>query len=242
MARQARLDERAAILQAQIERERRTRSLIIAGFAVLIIGGGLTLYFLTNPPNFGTSATQTTFHDTSYAVPDEGRNHVAVGTRVDYKHLPPSSGPHYPSPDAPKPASTYVDPIRPEYFVHDLEHGAIVLVYRCGGAGPSPAPGASSTTQPSPSPEPSPSPSPSASPSSTECSDINSRLFSIFGKLPKEPETNEVKFMSTPFPDMQPKFALLAWDRELDLATLDENTIIGFYHKYVDRGPEMAPI
>jgi hypothetical protein len=209
LARQERLDERAAILRSQIDRERRTRNLIIAGFAVLIIGGGLTLYFLTNPPSLFSSNQQTSFHDTSVNVPDEGRQHVAAGTKVNYKHLPPSSGSHYPTPDAPKPANTYTEQIAPEYFVHDLEHGAIVLVYRCDA---------------------------------TECPQINTRIFNIFGKLPKEPVTHEVKFMSTPFPNMQPKYALLAWNRELDMTALDENTIIGFYNKYVDKGPEQAPI
>jgi hypothetical protein len=164
--------------------------------------------------------------------------------------MPPSSGAHYAAPDAPKPANTYTEQIAPEFFVHDLEHGAIVLVYRCGGAGPSAAPSASASAQPSaspaaspePSPSPSPAPSPVASPSSAECSAINTTIFNIFGKLTKEPANHQVKFMSTPFPNMVPKFALLAWDRELDMTKLDENTVIGFYNKYIDKGPEMAPI
>jgi hypothetical protein len=54
--------------------------------------------------------------------------HVPVGTHVDYDSNPPSSGPHYPIWAAFQAFST---PVQREYYVHDLEHGAVVLLYKC---------------------------------------------------------------------------------------------------------------
>jgi hypothetical protein len=54
--------------------------------------------------------------------------HVPVGTPVDYNSNPPSSGPHFPIwADFRK----YDKPVPRGYLVHSLEHGAIVLSYRC---------------------------------------------------------------------------------------------------------------
>lgn len=61
-------------------------------------------------------------------VPNEGNIHVPVGTQISYKHNPPASGSHYPTP---APYRLYPDPVLPGYWVHDLEHGAVVLLYKC---------------------------------------------------------------------------------------------------------------
>ncbi len=61
------------------------------------------------------------------AVPNEGFDHVAVGVAIRYRSHPPSSGPHYPTP---APPGVYPQGLAPGFWVHDLEHGYIVLVYR----------------------------------------------------------------------------------------------------------------
>jgi hypothetical protein len=55
-------------------------------------------------------------------------SHVAIGTHVQYDSNPPSSGPHYPIWAA---YQVWDTPVQREYYVHDLEHGAIVLLYKC---------------------------------------------------------------------------------------------------------------
>ncbi len=61
------------------------------------------------------------------AVPDEGNAHVADGEAISYQTYPPATGTHY---------STTADygfsdaEIAEGYFVHSLEHGAIVLYYK----------------------------------------------------------------------------------------------------------------
>lgn len=59
------------------------------------------------------------------------KQHVQVGERVDYAHVPPSSGKHYSNPvsfDA-RPFFTLKDMPPVENLVHNLEHGYTVLWY-----------------------------------------------------------------------------------------------------------------
>ena len=64
--------------------------------------------------------------------PIEGATHVAICSYVEYHTLPPSSGDHYPVWAA---YMTYDQPVPEGYWVHNLEHGSIVLSYNCGEAG-----------------------------------------------------------------------------------------------------------
>jgi hypothetical protein len=54
--------------------------------------------------------------------------HVPIGSHIDWSSNPPSSGPHYPIWAAYK---EYKTPVDLGYLVHDLEHGAILFLYRC---------------------------------------------------------------------------------------------------------------
>lgn len=58
--------------------------------------------------------------------------HVATGTDIQWDSNPPSSGSHYPEWAAYGVAASVVP--RGNY-VHDLEHGAVVLLYNCGDTG-----------------------------------------------------------------------------------------------------------
>ena len=63
-----------------------------------------------------------------------GNTHVAVGTVVKYTYCPPASGHHYfASGQGPIPARPYGpnDSVIPEGWVHNLEHGGLVLLYSC---------------------------------------------------------------------------------------------------------------
>jgi hypothetical protein len=59
-------------------------------------------------------------------------SHVPIGTAVQWDSNPPSSGPHYPIWAA---YQAYTSPVPRGYYVHDLEHGAIVFLYNCPGDG-----------------------------------------------------------------------------------------------------------
>jgi hypothetical protein len=62
----------------------------------------------------------------------EGYTHVPVCSYVDYLTKPPSSGNHYPLWAA---FQTYASAIPEGFWVHDLEHGAIVFSYDCPDEG-----------------------------------------------------------------------------------------------------------
>lgn len=131
LAQQSRLDERAEIIRRRAEIETRNRNIVIAVFVVLIVGGGGILFFLTNPPSFMQAPpVASNFHTAAFSVPDEGHTHVQNGTALVPKHQPPSSGNHY---GTPLPAGAYATEQQAGNWIHSLEHGYIVLVYRCSG-------------------------------------------------------------------------------------------------------------
>ena len=55
--------------------------------------------------------------------------HVPFDSSIHYQYEPPSSGPHYPSPKAWGVYGVYDDPVPPGYWVHNLEHGGIAVLY-----------------------------------------------------------------------------------------------------------------
>ncbi len=61
-------------------------------------------------------------------VKDLGRNHIQIGTKVDYNSNPPTSGPHYPDWIR---AGVYDGPKDDRNLVHSLEHGYIEIHYNC---------------------------------------------------------------------------------------------------------------
>jgi hypothetical protein len=60
--------------------------------------------------------------------------HVAEGSTVTYATNPPSSGPHYPR--WARWRQTCASPVLARsYWVHNLEHGGVVFLYRCDAGG-----------------------------------------------------------------------------------------------------------
>lgn len=58
----------------------------------------------------------------------EASPHVAACSVVNYSTNPPTSGPHYPSWAAFK---VYTQPVPRGFYVHAMEHGAVVIAYNC---------------------------------------------------------------------------------------------------------------
>jgi len=111
----------AAVLESAILGVPIWMAAAVAALLVAIIAGYYVLH--------SSSATASMFASPiGYAVKDEGRTHVAEGSYIQYQHNPPSSGPHYP---APKDWGFYDQPVAAGYFVHNLEHGGIVVLYDC---------------------------------------------------------------------------------------------------------------
>ena len=68
-----------------------------------------------------------------YVQPDMRNQHVAIGTKVTYANCPPASGKHFNQTGA-GPITPRVygpnDTLIPQNWVHNLEHGALVLLYK----------------------------------------------------------------------------------------------------------------
>jgi hypothetical protein len=62
------------------------------------------------------------------AVPAGRADHVAPGTEVPYDRIPPSSGPHFAQT---APYGFQEQPIPEELWLHNLEHGAVAVLYNC---------------------------------------------------------------------------------------------------------------
>ncbi len=115
--------QRRAARRQQRQRRRFSHPLAI-GAAVLAVAAIAVVGYLALGGRGGAAKP-------GVAVADEGRQHVAEGSPIEYKHVPPASGPHYPSP---KPWGVYAQAVPEGYWVHNLEHGGIVLLFRCDGA------------------------------------------------------------------------------------------------------------
>lgn len=93
---------------------------IVGGILLVIIAAPLAMNV------FGGDDTPEVLEGHVEEMPDQGRDHVAEGTTVEYESDPPTSGPHYPSW---APTGIHREVIRDEYLVHNLEHGQVVIFY-----------------------------------------------------------------------------------------------------------------
>ncbi len=127
---EARRDRREAARQERrrrLEQRRRRgnygRWALIAGGVALILGVVIAaVWFIARP---GEALGK------SVAV--EGQRHVDEGTPTTYRSNPPASGDHYPTT---APYAVHEQPVAPGYWIHNLEHGAIVVLYNCPEACP----------------------------------------------------------------------------------------------------------
>jgi|GEM_PF-1859134 len=58
----------------------------------------------------------------------EGQGHVPIGTDIEWAHNPPHSGQHFPMWEL---WGEHESTVERGYWVHNMEHGGIVLGYRC---------------------------------------------------------------------------------------------------------------
>ena len=144
-----------------------------------------------------------------YVERDMGKNHVATGTRVTYANCPPASGRHYSErgsgPLTPGVYGADAQTI-PQGWVHNLEHGGIVMLYNCGPSGEAAA-----------------------------CTaDGQAALEALYAKWPLSPicklppGTNDTPVIAR-FDDMPYPYAAIVWDVVLPMDRLDESALFDFY-------------
>ncbi|HEY0410701.1 MAG TPA: DUF3105 domain-containing protein [Candidatus Dormibacteraeota bacterium] len=156
--------------------------------------------------------------DHSQVIPEMPHEHVQPPTRITYAHNPPTSGCHYSiqgqAPIAPG-AYPYTTVIPAEYWVHNLEHGYMAVLYKCpqGCAAdfqalrdwlkkqaPDPALAALVKSQPT---------------------------FKPYTKV-----------IIIPWPSMTPKFAAVSWDYYDPMDRVDTTELQNFYDNHLDTAPE----
>jgi hypothetical protein len=172
-----------------------------------------------------TPAPAVTAPPAGYVEPDMGRTHVAPGTVVKYTWCPPASGNHYnASGQGPIRAGFYDQNTGtiPQGWIHNLEHGAIALLYKC------PGPGCEDAGQ----------------------SEMQS-LLARWPKSPicHLPAGGNVTPVITRFDNMPYNYAAVVWDVVLPMAALDEKALFDFYAAYGEQfnpekqcaGPTSSP-
>ncbi|HUQ42923.1 MAG TPA: DUF3105 domain-containing protein [Candidatus Limnocylindria bacterium] len=148
--------------------------------------------------------------------PDMGHVHENnVGATVKYKYCPPASGKHYPAPGGPLKGGLYGpnDPATPPGWVHNLEHGAIVLLYSC------------------------------KSPDGTTphaCTDEGQQeLQELLARWPDSPKCKTPPGNLTPliarFDEMAWPYAAIVWDLVLPMDTIDEALMFEFYARQAEQ-------
>jgi hypothetical protein len=153
-----------------------------------------------------------------FPVDDLGRSHVRDTNQViDYAYCPPASGNHWAiAGEAPAPRAFYgpEEPIQPQQWVHNLEHGFVVALYSCGADGKS-------------------------CPSAAELAELHT----VFDDTPTTDGAISCgvpnKVLVARFDDMATRFAYVSWDRVLlaDEAVAAQG--IAFAEQWTD--PPAAP-
>jgi hypothetical protein len=130
--------------------------------------------------------------------------HVELCSQVAYTTNPPTSGPHYPTWAKYK---VYDRRIGRPFWVHDLEHGAVVVAYNC--------------------PE--------------GCADEVAALTSFLAARAPDPLCSAAvrnRFVVTPDPELDVRFAAMAWGFALESDCFDLGALGGFIDEHYAHAPE----
>jgi hypothetical protein len=201
----------------------RRRGLLLGGLAVVVVAlVGVFLFFgstqkayactqLTTPAPAATPAPDSSTAPLGQAQDDMGRRHVDAGASVRYTYCPPASGSHYNAPEGPIPARYYGkdDAAVPQGWIHNLEHGGIVILYSC-----------------------------TVGTCDTATEDTLRQLVATFPPSPVcaiPPGGDSPAPVVARFDEMATPFAALVWGRLLLLDTLDTAKILAFYQAYGER-------
>ena len=149
--------------------------------------------------------------DNPIVTPQQGFNHVPTGSKVEYASCPPASGPHYSQAGvAPLPPRFYEADagVAPGSWIHNLEHGFVVVLYRCVDGG---------------------------CPSDPDLAAM--RAFVREGPVTATSTAcgYRSKVLGVRFDDMATPFALVAWQRVLLLDAFSENDALDFARTWIDK-------
>ncbi|HTM45366.1 MAG TPA: DUF3105 domain-containing protein [Polyangiaceae bacterium] len=163
-------------------------------------------------PNQGTGGSSSVIDAgacvaTEATHPSEGALHVPECTAVSYNTNPPSSGNHYPIWAA---FGVYQFPLPKGFWVHNLEHGAVVFLYNCPDGCAAELAGLTTWFNNLP----------------IDGACVNS--------------TTAPRALLIPDPDLDVRFAATAWQNTLKADCFDEAAFGAFYQAHVGNGLEVV--
>ncbi len=107
--------------KSHVKSKKGMKKIMLWGLCLLALAGIIASFFIFS------SKEQNSRPDLSQVVPDEGREHLSEGTKVEYASNPPTSGSHWGEPLA----DGIYDTEKPdEAIVHSLEHGRVWVSYK----------------------------------------------------------------------------------------------------------------
>lgn len=188
-------------------------AVVLVGAAFLFVGAAQPAYACESSlaPVAAASPAPGSTPRLGQVTRDLGRAHVDTGQRVSYEFCPPTSGGHYSDPQLGPIATRFYgsdDRTNPQGWVHNLEHGDMVILYRC----PEGCDDASQAALRA---------LPQQLPASPLCS---------------LPATSSV--VATRFDQLPTPYAAVVWGRIYFLDSLDVPAITTFQQQSADRGPE----
>ncbi len=146
-----------------------------------------------------------------FPVADLGRNHIVdPGTHISYEYCPPASGPHYNVANVGPIKRAFYEPDQeqnPGGWVHNLEHGYVVVAYSCKDGCPSQAELDAMRQAMANAPQ---------SALASKCGEPN-------------------RMMVVRFDSMTSRYAYLAWDRVELADTFDPQAAITFMQQWQDQ-------
>jgi hypothetical protein len=142
-ARAGRRDRGRTVYDDRSFLERRRNLLLGVAVVAVVAVAGIGIFAASTQPVYACSTVwspdptatppSSAAPQPGYAQPDMGNEHVANGAAITYTYCPPASGRHYAGTQTgPIAARVYGpdDAVRPQGWIHNLEHGAMVVLYR----------------------------------------------------------------------------------------------------------------
>ena len=210
--------QRAAYKPSFMERYR--TAIVVAAAIVGVALLSVFVFFSASQPAYACSTIWTPKPTPSpapgatpllgYVQPDMGNATIAVGEKVTYAYCAPASGTHYnASGRGPIAARVYAptDNVIPEGWVHNLEHGALVILYQGTSAG-----------------------------ATTEGQAAFKAFYDSFPNSPRcGLQKGQLGPVIARFDEMAAPFEAIIWDRVLPLQTFDQAQILAFFNQSGER-------
>ena len=181
-----------------------SKKILILGAVITIAGLLFFVYKESTKPQPGQK------------LDDLGREHFDIGTTFEYNSNPPTSGNHY----ADWTKAGAFDTIKDDRnLLHSLEHGYIIMTYKCPGVGASIFSSPTEATA-------------SAQTKEGECKQRFDQLKPIYEAK------GQRKLIVVPREDLDTNYAVTAWTRIDKFNDFDKKRIEQFIDAYKNQGPE----